>query len=343
MQELVGNERARRMLARLLESDRVPNALLFAGPDGVGKKQFAVELARSIVCTQTKNCQACSQCSSCKRVDIFAIPTSDKSDDYNEVFFSGHPDIGLVVPFRRNLRVNAIRDLEREANFRPYEARARVFIIDNADMMNESASNALLKTLEEPPSTSHVILVSAREDTLLPTIRSRCQIIRFAPIERNVIAEFLSTNTNLDRDDIDLVAAVAGGSMRRALEIVPASFRTQRSAMLNVIRAAADDSKQALLAASEEMTDAKNKEEFEEKLEILQGLVHDIWLLRNEADRQSILNTDIATDLYLLSGDIDSRTLSRWLGEIETLQENFIVNINRKVATDALFLEMAAK
>ena len=130
--------------------------------------------------------------------------------------------------------------------------------------------------------------------------------------------------------------------MRRALEIVPASFRTQRSAMLNVIKAAADDSKRGLLSASEEMTDARNKDEFDEKLEILQGLVHDLWLLVNAADRDLLLNVDIASDLTSLAGTLDSPMLSRWLDEIETMQENFVVNINRKVATDALFVEMAA-
>src|SRR5687768_8954890 len=181
MKELVGNQQVKEILQRLIASGRVPNSLLFTGPEGVGKKQFALELARSLVCTGRNDHAACGHCAACSRVGEFSIPTFEKGDDSKHVFFSQHPDVGLVLPFRRNLNVDAIRALEREANFRPYEAQARVFIIDEADKMNDAASNALLKTLEEPPSTSHIILIASRADTLLPTIRSRCQTIRFAP------------------------------------------------------------------------------------------------------------------------------------------------------------------
>src|SRR5215203_3459009 len=182
MTKLIGNKTVSDILQRLVAGGRVPNALLFAGPEGVGKKQFAIELARSFVCQRTNAGLACGECAACRRAGEFSIPTFERGQDSDRVFFGQHPDIGLVVPFRRNLRVEAIRALEREANFRPFEGRARFFIVDEADKMNDTASNALLKTLEEPPATSHIVLIASREDTLLPTIRSRCQIIRFAPV-----------------------------------------------------------------------------------------------------------------------------------------------------------------
>ena len=171
------------MLLRLVANNRVPSALLFDGPEGVGKRQFALELARSLVCLTACGHEACGECTACSRVGTFSLPTSEKGDDYDRVFLSQHPDVGLVIPYKRNLRVGAIRELEREAYFRPYEAGTRVFIVDDADKMNDAASNALLKTLEEPPSTSHIILISSRADSLLATIRSRCQTIRFGPVE----------------------------------------------------------------------------------------------------------------------------------------------------------------
>ena len=131
-------------------------------------------------------------------------------------------------------------------------------------------------------------------------------------------------------------------SIGRALNIVPASFRTQRSSMLGVLKAAVNDNKRELLSASEEMTDARNKEEYDEKLVILQDLIHDVWLLRNGARREDILNLEIASDLAELADQVESPTLSSWLAEIETMKENFIVNLNRKVATDALFVGMVA-
>ena len=110
--------------------------------------------------------------------------------------------------------------------------------------------------------------------------------------------------------------------------------------MLGVVKAAAADNKRELLAASEEMADAKNKDEYEEKLGVLQSLIHDVWVLVTGADVE-ILNLEIEPELVQLSRQVSSPTLARWLDEIEAMSENFIVNINRKVATDSLFVEMA--
>ena len=341
MRKLIGNKDVKEMLLRLLRTGRVPNALLFAGPEGVGKKQFALGLARSLVCTIPKDGEACGQCGACKRVGEFAIPTFEKGEDSDYVFFSQHPDVGIIVPFRRNLRIGAVRALDRETHFRPYEGSARVFIVDDAEKMNDAASNALLKTLEEPPPTSHIILIASRADSLLPTIRSRCQTIRFAPAPFDDIEKHLIATERFSAEDAALAARVSGGSIGRALEIVPASFRTQRSLMLNVLRSALAGSIRELLAGSEEMADAKNKDEYEENLGILQGLIHDVWLLRNGAGESEILNADIKAELSQLAEAAAATALAQWLGEIETMQENFIVNINRRIATDSLFVAMA--
>ncbi len=340
MKKLAGNKEIKATLLRLKQKGRIPNALLFAGPEGVGKKQFALELARMFVCTNSSAEGACGECPACSRTDVFSLPTSEKGDDYDEVFFSQHPDVGMVVPFKRNLRVGAIRDLEREANFRPYEASVRVFIVDDADKMNDSASNALLKTLEEPPATSHIILIAARADRLLPTIRSRCQIMRFAPVSSEEIEALLLENGHFSQEDAALAARVSGGSIARALDTVPAAFRTHRSLMLGALSSAAIGDKRSLLVASEEVNDAKSKEDFETKMEILRGLIHDIWLLKNGTE--DILNADLTSDLKALSGQLASDDLAAWLSDIDTMFENLAVNINRKVATDALLVKMAA-
>ena len=341
MNELVGNKQVKDTLGRLIAAGRVPNALLFTGPEGVGKKQFALELARNLVCTKKVEHTACRACAACKRALEFSVPVFERGEDSDYVFFSQHPDVGMVLPFRRNLRIGAIRALERESHFQPYEAEARVFIVEDADKMNAPASNALLKTLEEPPPTSHIILIAARADSLLPTIRSRCQTIRFGPAPFDELESFLITAHEFSPEDAALAARVSGGSVGRAIQIVPASFRTQRSLMLGVIKAAVEGDRRELLAASEEMNAAISKDEYEEKLSILQTLVHDVWLLRNGANEDAVLNIDIRPELEELATRTSSRTLSGWLEEIETLQENFIVNINRKIASDSLFVTMA--
>ncbi len=348
--KFIGNNQIKEVLRRLLASGRVPNALLFAGEEGVGKKQFALELAKSFVCQNPKVSEACDVCAACRRADKFEIPEVNENtkvddslrDKFKTVFFSGHGDIGIVVPLKKNMYVDAIRDLEREANFRPFEATARFFIIDDADKMNDSASNALLKTLEEPPATSHIFLISSRPDALLPTIRSRCQTLRFAPIDANEIENYLLKDKKFSPGDAALLAKLSSGKLGHALETDLEKFRAQRAVMLKVLESILiQENRAELLRVAEEMNDAKNKDDFEARLDILQTLIHDIWAMRNKTDEKILINVDVARDLQKLTERADSRRLSAWLSEIETLREGLAVNLNRRIATDALFMQMA--
>ena len=339
--KLIGNEGVKASLRQLLSAGRVPNSLLFTGPEGVGKKQFALELARAFVCQDPEQKHVCSDCSACTRVSTFHTPVSEKGDDYDRVFFSDHPDVGLVVPYKRNLRVGAVRALEVQANFRPYEARARVFIIDDADKMNDAASNALLKTLEEPPSSSYIILIASRPNMLMSTTRSRCQTIRFAPVSAMAIETFVRTERGLGSEDANLMARLTNGSVARALEFDIGKFRAQREVQLtNVEKALVKMDRPALVRASEQMNDAKNRDLFEQNLEILESLIRDLWLIKSGSDLDSIRNADILVSLKAMA-DVSLSRLTDSLAEIELLRQSFFVNINRKSATEALFMKMS--
>ncbi|MBK8303987.1 MAG: DNA polymerase III subunit delta' [Chloracidobacterium sp.] len=340
--KLIGNDNAKRSLKRLLVNGRVPNSLLFAGDEGVGKRQFALQVAKAFVCKEPTDNEACGVCAACRRVDVFVFPKSDKGDDFEQVFFSEHPDVGTVIPFKRNVRVDAIRDLEREANFRPYEAAARFFIIDDAHKMNDAAANALLKTLEEPPATSYIFLITSRPDSLMPTIRSRCQMMRFAPVETDEIERFLIDDRAFTHDEARLAARLARGSVGRAVSVDVIKFKTNRERMMGVLRNAVETGdRAALLRISEELNDAKNKESFEGNLDILESLIHDVWTLRMSGEDSRIVNTDLADALTRIADNAVGIDLASWLGGIETMRENFAVNINRKIAADALFVTMA--
>lgn len=338
--DLIGNENAKGLLRRLATNNRVPNALLFAGPEGVGKKLFAFELARMLLCRDG----GCGSCSICKRIGVFDIPKPEKGDDYDTVFLSEHPDVGMVLPYKRNLRVGAIRELEREAHFRPFEADRRVFIINDAEKMNDAASNALLKTLEEPPSTTYLILATSRPDALLQTIRSRSQVVRFAPVPASEIEDLLSSSAGYSPEDARLTARVTGGSVGRALSLDPAWFRQTRDSLVGVLRSAVTNGSLAtMLQTSEQLNDAKNKERFEDAIVILGSLIRDVFALAKGAEPSSIANSDITNLLNELASDVTTRKVALWISEIEELQFNFLVNINRKLATDGLFIKMASR
>ena len=341
---LIGNEGVKDTLRRLIATSRVPNSLVLAGDEGVGKRQFAIEIARSFLCNEANGGEACGKCAICLRIDTFEFPAREdrNKDDFKKVFFGGHIDVGAVVHYKRTILVDAIRDLERHANFRPYEAKARFFMVDDADKMNDEASNALLKTLEEPPPTSHIFLVTSRPDSLLPTIRSRCQMIRFAPVETEKVEKYLIEDRKFENAEARLAARLSRGSIGRAVSINVTEFRTARERMLTVIKSAIQTGDLAtMFRIAEELNDAKNKDKFESNLDILESLIHDVWSLKVSGDTSRVVNTDVTDDLKRLAADAARADLTAWLAEIETLRQNLAVNINRKIAADALFVSMA--
>lgn len=339
--KLIGNSHVKEILRRMIRARRVPNSLLFAGADGIGKREFALETAKSFACRNPRETgEACDQCGACTRADKFNFPTSRDKDDNEKIFFSEHPDIGLIRQAGKFITVNQMREVENESNFRPYEAAARFFLIDEAEKMNEAAANALLKTLEEPSPTSHIFLITSRPAALLPTIRSRCQTLRFAPVEPKQIEGFLEGKKQFSVTDAELLSKLSRGSIGRALNLDLGKFRERREAMLKVVESLITKPNRAvLLKTAEEMNDAKNKDYYENFLEILETLVHDLWTLRLGKDE--IVNVDLRPQLENFAANAEAKRLSAWLSEIETLRENFAVNLNRKIATDALFMQMA--
>src|SRR2546429_2554358 len=239
---LIGNDEVKDSLRRLLATGRTTGSLLFTGEQGVGKKLFALELAKAFNCrnrreaerpnTKDQTLDACDECSSCKRIARSAFaPFGKDDDDKNRLIWSEHMDVAMARPYKNIIRVPVMRELESEANFRPFEGATRVFIVEDADYMNDQAANALFKTLEEPPPTTHLILTTSNPMALLPTIRSRCQVIRFAPIPHDQIEKFLIEKEAMPTADGKLLARTSRGSIGRALETNIESYRERREAM----------------------------------------------------------------------------------------------------------------
>lgn len=342
-ERLAGNTFVKTALRRLLEGGRLPNSLLFTGIEGIGKKQFAVELARAFVCKQPSGVEPCEMCSACMRAGVFAMPKADDKDAHKRVIISEHLDVGIIIPSGRNILVDAIRHLESEANFRPFEGRARIFIVDDADRMNDAAANALLKTLEEPAPTTHLILITSRPDALLPTILSRCQQLRFSPVSEHDIEHYLTEHKGYHAQDARLAARFALGSIGRAIEIDLADLKARREKMLGVLElAAAGGGVVPLLRTSESLADGKEKERFEESLSLLQSLINDAWRAAVTRETERLKNPDLADKLELIAKDAGKENLAAWNSEIENLRESLDVNINRRIAMDALFTKMAA-
>ena len=211
-------------LRQAIRQGRVPQSLILAGPDGVGKRTTAVALAQALNCPQRSDGDGCGLCGVCTRIA--------RGEFYDVVFV----DKGE----KSSIGIDVLRDRVLEpVGYRPFEGARRVFIIDGADEMTVQAQDSLLKTLEEPPPSAILILVTAYPDTLLSTIRSRCRRLRFGPLSEADVARVLVAHAGKGETEARTRAAASGGSVSRALAIEEGEFEEDREAALGVLTAAA--------------------------------------------------------------------------------------------------------
>jgi len=205
---VIGQERAVDLLRRYIGAGAVPQGLLFSGEEGIGKEKAARAFAAALLCRNPGTDGACGTCHDCRLI------ASD-----------AHPNFLFIEPETQFLKIGEIRALQEELSLKAFSDRPRVAILRPADSMTQQAANALLKTLEEPPSGAHIILIAHRVSVLMPTIVSRCQRIPFFPLASGAVAEILSRHPDAGGEHpppvIALAARVSGGSPGRALSLLP--------------------------------------------------------------------------------------------------------------------------
>jgi DNA polymerase-3 subunit delta' len=222
---LKGHTHARELFRRSIAQGRLSHAYLLAGPDGIGKRLFARLLAQSLFCRETDDADvdACGTCRACRGFAAGTWP------DYLEI---RRPQGKAVIPVSLLIGDEARRGREGlcyELSMTPQSSERRIAVINDAHCLNDEGANAILKTLEEPPARSLILLVCDHADSLLPTIRSRCQVVRFFPLPTEDVAELLLRQELLaDADEAAEVAAMAEGSMTLAAQLIDPELRALR-------------------------------------------------------------------------------------------------------------------
>lgn len=199
---------------------RTSHAYIFLGPSGVGRKLTALNFAKFLNCHAPDDNRPCDECPSCRKVDS-----------------RNHPDIFLVSPEKAgaSIGIDKIRAVIKNVGLKPYEARTKVYIIDDSSSMTQEAQNAFLKTLEEPPSDSVLIFISDKQGGLLPTIESRSQVVKFFPIDADTVKEILKNNYKLDDAKAQMLSRISAGSIDAALRYKDEKFFKKRSQVLDGI------------------------------------------------------------------------------------------------------------
>ncbi|MBK6315309.1 MAG: DNA polymerase III subunit delta' [Blastocatellia bacterium] len=329
LRDLIGNARVAKALTRANARDRLPHALLFAGPDGVGKRTFAMELAKAVTCHSPVDGDACGTCDSCVRA------TSGE-----------HPDIRVFVPEGTLHKIAQMRELAREAQYRPFDDHRRVMIVDDAHKMRDEAANAILKTLEEPPPTTLIVLVTDQPYSLLGTIRSRCQTLRFAPVDAESIEGFLGERFKRPADETKVLSRVAAGRIGRALSTDLSVYRDRRKEMLGLIELLASrGDRLRLMKAAQFLADVgrKDRSELDARLDLFVDLCRDVYGVALGEPSDGVANADVTLRLEALAASTPPERIATWIDAVERLRERLRQNANRQVALEAMLLGLGGE
>ncbi len=315
--EIRGHEQAIDLLRTMLDRRRVPQALLFQGPAGIGKGTTAMALARSLLCNEQTT--ACGRCEACR---LFA---AGNHEDFTLLRrLPKHPPRkGPRGPeLNRDINVDQIRQMTGLIGQTPRRSQHRVILIDDADLMNRNAQNALLKSLEEPAPKVVMVLVAANPNHLLPTVRSRCMAIRFAALRSRELADIL-VEMDYEAADAEARAAFAEGRPGRAIELDPDDLRLRRDALLQSLGKLSTGQHLDEIPSQGAEIAGKDETDFHEGMDLLQGLLRDAARAAIDPEDPALIHIDRAEPL--------SR-LGRRLGPVRTARLIELTSLARQAS-----------
>jgi len=315
----LGNRRNIERLRDKLRQGRFPQGLLFSGPDGIGKRTCALMVAKALNCTNSQAGDFCDECGNCRKIEAGI-----------------HPDvihIGLEED-ASEIKIAQIREATRLLSFRPSEGRNKVFIIDPANLLNPSSSNALLKGLEEPPENSYIILITNRLQALLPTIRSRCQSYIFTPLKLEDLRQWGNAQGEVD----ELTLRWSRGSIGTLRSLDATALKGQREAILEFIELAIlakEEEFRELLGIAKEI--GGTRQDFSASLEMIGVMLTDLLYLKEDF-AEHIVNQDVIARLEKLAAGISTRHLIQLIEFLATMESSMKSNVNRAMLTEVLAL-----
>jgi len=352
-ESFLGNTKAVEAVRAMAARGRVPGALLFTGPEGVGKKTLALMFAKAINCERlAAQGDFCGQCARCRKADEMLAATREdlarrreSKDSQRRTDGLVYFDLQLIEPITQFILIEQIRQLRHVAYSQPFEFPRRVFIIDEAQAIHWQAIDLLLKVLEEPPETTALVLVCPNAHELRPTIRSRCRLIPFQPVADSQIAKLLAEEGRVPKAQRALAMRVAAGSVAKAKTFDAGEFERRRRPWLVFLDTVASSREaahapdwKALFDATRALAEDRNT--FEETLRIGHSLLRDLVTTLEGGPETSVVNVDLRPRLKAWSAKLGLRgieTLKDGLDQAYRLQ---VRNVNQQLGFDSLAVEL---
>ncbi len=325
--DVIGHNKPIELLQRAILNDRVVHSYLFLGNEGIGKKWVALQFAKALNCLERRadEADACNRCISCKKI-------GDRL----------HPDVLVLEPEGQALKVDQVRQMQSDLAYRPYEGKRRVCILTAADRMAPNMSNILLKTLEEPPLHTVIILLSNSSRSLLPTILSRCQQISFNPLPLPLLTHWLREQRGLSEMEAHLLACLSEGSPGKALRLREEIPQVQREDILRGWFGLKNLSFGEVEGWVESLP--SNREGLILILEVAKTLLRDLVMMKVLGDGSKLIHSDLAHEMEALSSE---QSLPSLLSRIESIHQTILAvnpltgNANTTLALEAMMLSWA--
>lgn len=316
---IIGHQQQIKILKAAVEHQRVAHAYLFAGPDGIGKKLVAQAFARAFLCEAANGCGVCAACT--------------------KIAAGSHPDFYTLEPDGSAIKIDQIRTLQPQLALRSFAGRGKVCLIDSAELMTHEAANALLKTLEEPTAATLIILISGRPESLLATIRSRCQQVRFNRLPRRDLAQHLEQVLGISAADATVLAAVADGSFDKALGQHQDLYLKKRAGLIQSLSALSPTSSIQTFELAQHLKTEKDL--IDEILNLFDIFFRDLLIYQHGQTEDQLINQDLLPLIHKQSCRLSTPQLFTKLDAVAQARHYLSRNVNLHLTLDHMLMQIA--
>ncbi len=317
---IIGHEKAIDSLQKAIKNDKISHSYLFVGEEGIGKKMVALAFAKTLLC-KNNEFDSCNSCNSCVKFDT-----------------NNHPDFFLIESQKNMIKKEQIEKVLNSVMTKPLESKKKIFIINDSYKMNKKAQNMFLKTLEEPPSFVVFILINDKITNLLPTIVSRCEVIKFFPTEKEKIIELLTSKYNKNKDEAEFISSFSRGRVGKAIELSTSEdFFEKRKKTIDIIDKVVKGDKLKIFNSYDFFKENENN--IEEILDIIFYWFRDLLIYKELGTTKLLVNKD-KIELLSTEAFLSKEKINDIMNIVQLTKYNIDHNINYQLSLEVMLLKM---
>lgn len=319
--DIIGHEKIIESLKNAIKNNLVSHSYLFEGPKCIGKEKLARVFAKTLLC-QKGGDSPCNTCPSCMKIES-----------------GNHPDFHVEYPDKDSFKKEQIEELQRTIRKIPLEANKKIYILDDVDKMTQQAQNSFLKTLEEPPGYATIILLATNSYSLLPTIVSRCQVVKFTSVEKHKIEKALINIYNRTEEQARFIASFSNGIIGRAIELSKSDdFKVLRDATIEKLNIIINGDKIKIFSVSEFFE--QNKETIDEIMDIILLWYRDILIYKETGSIDFLINKDKINLISYQCQKLSKQKIMDIINVIRRTKDDIHSNVSFQLAMEVMLLKI---